>query len=160
MMAATFIRLHDWSKDGKWIAIERSSSSANPPLEFVIINVTDGKSRVMKTIARRGQLSRMVFSPDSRYLAYDRPADEKAAQHDVSVLSVETGAERTAAIGPADESVAGWSPDGRYLLFTSEQGGSVNLRGQPMSSGSPDGPARTLGPASKEPAGMTAAGAL
>ncbi len=161
MPAGVFVRLHDWSKDGKWIAIERTGGSANTAIEYVLISVADGTSRVRKTLGERGQLSRMAFSPDSRYFAYDRPASDKAAHHDAYIVSVESGAEKRAATGPADESVVGWSPDGGYLLFTSQEGSSIALRGQPVMNGSPEGPARTFHTGiDGAPAGLTASGAL
>ncbi len=89
MSAGVFMRLHDWSKDGKWIVVERGDVSATATVDLVVINATDGTSRVVQTAKGWSPTSRLVFSPDSGYLALDRPAFFNAAQHDVFVLSGE-----------------------------------------------------------------------
>jgi Tol biopolymer transport system component len=161
MPAGSSIRVHDWSRDGTWIAVERTAASAGTSIEYLVVNAAEGTSRVLKTVEGAAPTSRLAFSPDGGYLAYDRPATIDSDQHDVFVVSVDTGADTAHVASPADETVAGWSPDGRYLLFTSEQRGRVDLRGQPMIDGSMDGPARTLqvGVAGT-PVGVTAAGGV
>jgi Tol biopolymer transport system component len=144
MAAGSFIKLHDWSKDGKWFVVERMGSSDAQTADYLLISVADGTSRVAKTVDGQSRTSRIAFSPDGRYVAYDRPPVRNAAQHDVFVLAVENSVESTAAASPADDFVVGWSPDGRYLLFTNQEGGTVNLRGQPIANGLVEGVARTL----------------
>ena len=158
-MAKGWLTLYDWSKDGRWIAVEMS-----PPgmiNQHVVINVADGTQKVLKTVPRHAATEGMVFSPDSRYLAYDRPSDDNAAQRDVFLLPVDGGAEIAAATGPDDQAVAGWSPDGRNLLIQVTEGDTRTLVAQPMSKGAPSGPATTLRRGVRGWAsGMTAAGAV
>ena len=161
MTAGASIKLHDWSEDGRWIAAERSDASAAAPVDYLLINAADGTSRVVQTTRGRAPTSRLVFSPDGRHLAYDRPAFLNAAQHDVFLLSVDTGTETGRIASPADESTAGWSPDGQHLLITREANGFIDLLGQPVADGTPSGLPRTLqGGIEGAPIGMTANGGL
>ena len=155
------IKLHDWSKDGRWFAVESRSSGVSPTVDFLIVAVADGGSRVIKTVETQPGISRMSFSPDGRYIAYDRPPNRNATQYDVFLLTVDTSAERPAVASSADDFVAGWSSDGRAVLFTSEEGSTVSLRSQPIVNGSPDGTARTLrADIGGRPVGINGAGQL
>lgn len=144
MAPGEFIRLHDWSTDGQWLVVERIGSSDAKTIDYLLVSVADGKSRVVKTVDGQARASRIVLSPDGRHLAYDRTPSRDEAQHDVFLLAVDNSRERTVVAGPSDDLVAGWSPDGRDLLFTSGKNGIVDLRSQRMANGSPDGAARTL----------------
>jgi len=158
-MAEGFLTLYDWSKDGRWIAVEM-----NPPgttVQHVVINVADGSQKVLKTVPRHASTEGMAFSPDGRYLAYDRPADDNRTDTDVFLLPVAGGAEILAATGPEDQAVAGWSPDGRYLLVQEGDFDGRNLVAQPISNGAPSGPSLTLRRGLKGwGSSMTAAGGL
>lgn len=161
MAKGAAFRVHDWSKDGTLIAVERSADNASAAIDYLVVNVAEGTSRVVKTVEGHAPTSRLIFSPDGQHLAYDRPPTRDANHHDVFVVSVSSGAETARVAGPDDDTVAGWSPDGRHLLFTSEQDGVVDLRGQPMTGGALDGPARTLQPGIEGvPLGVTTAGKL
>jgi tricorn protease len=57
-----------------------------------------------------------VFSPDGRWLAFERFA---AGNHDVYVVPAEGGAPRRLTWHPRSDRVAGWSADGQRVLFAS-----------------------------------------
>jgi len=158
-LAEGSLTLYDWSRDGRWIAVDITPPGGNS--QYVVINVANGEQRALKTIAGRMTSDRVVFSPDSRFLAYDRPSDDDPTGSDVFLLPIDGSPEIPAATGPDRQFVAGWSPDGRYLLIQMQDGEFSSLVAQPMSNGAPSGLAVTLrrGVAGWA-TGMTAAGAL
>jgi Tol biopolymer transport system component len=127
----------DWSPDGMFIAvhIQRIDRAA----QIGLVAARDGSLKVLKSVDWQGP-SAMVFSPDGKYLAYDvRAADDPTGQHDIFVLAVDGSSEAPAVIHPSHDRVAGWSPDGKHLLFTSDRAGSLGLWEVSMLSGKPQG---------------------
>jgi Tol biopolymer transport system component len=153
------LTLYDWSRDGRWIAVDITPPGGNS--QYVVIDVANGQQRALKTIAGHMTSDRVVFSPDSRFLAYDRPSDDDPTGSDVFLLPVDGSPEIPAATGPDRQFVAGWSPDARFLLVQIQDGEFSSLVAQPMSNGAPSGLAMTLrrGVAGWA-TGMTEAGAL
>jgi Tol biopolymer transport system component len=104
----------------------------------------------------------MFFSPDSKYLAYDLPASDTALERDVFVIAVDGSQDAPAVVHPAKDVVAGWSPDGSQLLFTSDRASATGLWALPVAGGKPSAAPKLLkpeiGPVS--PLGVTASGAL
>lgn len=127
---------YDWSPDGKWIAatLWRKDRTA----QLGLISAHDGSLRVLKSINWSGP-TRMFFSPDGRFLAYDVLAGDAADQRDVFVLAADGSREMAAVSSPNQDIVMGWSPDGRYLLFSSDRTGSMGLWAVPMHDGRPQG---------------------
>ena len=111
----------DWSPDGKWIAawLSRWDSSQ----QIGLVSAQDGSLRVLKSVD--GKPSRMFFSPDGKYLAYDPPAT--TGQRDIFVLATDASSEIAAVVHPSGDRLAGWSPDGTRLLFSSDRSGSSDL---------------------------------
>jgi Tol biopolymer transport system component len=126
---------HDWSPDGRTVAVLLTGRDRKT--QIAVVSVADGAARTLATTDWRGA-SKVCFSPDGRWLAFDRavgkPADD---ERDVFIVAVDSGAERAAIANPGLERMVGWSPDGRLLLFASDRNGSLGLWGQPMRDGSP-----------------------
>jgi Tol biopolymer transport system component len=135
----------DWSPDGKWIAAIGASSlsprSADRNMDrslsdtaIGLVSVSDGSFRVLKNLSRNAfrtttNKTSIRFSPDGKYIAYDRPSSETSSQRDVFVLPINGGPEVEAVVNNANDSLVGWSPDQRWLLFTSDRSGSAGLWG-------------------------------
>ena len=117
------IEPQDWSPDGKWIAawLSRRDSSR----QIGLVSVRDGSWRVLKSVD--GKPLRMFFSPDGKYLAYDLAARDTSGQRDIFILATDASSESAAVVPPSDNQLAGWSPDGTRLLFTSARSGSRDL---------------------------------
>jgi Tol biopolymer transport system component len=129
----------EWSPDGKWIAgVSQNRERANA--EIGLISVADGSFRSLKTVdlsvirTSRNKTS-IRFSPDGKYIAYDRVASEESAQRDVFVLPVNGASEIPAVVNNANDLLMDWSPDGKWLLFTSDRAGSVGLWGLAFADG-------------------------
>jgi Tol biopolymer transport system component len=148
----------DWSPDGKLLAV--NVWPADRPSELVVANVSDGAIRVIK----RGGGGGYFFSRDSRYIAGDRSGArvDGVPQRDVFILAVDGSREVVAVEHPADDSVAGWSPDGKYLLFTSTRTDERSLWALPVSEGRPKGQPSLVktGIGSSTSLGVTNKGAL
>jgi Tol biopolymer transport system component len=128
----------DWSPDGKLLAIAAYKGDAG---QIMVASVADGSTQVIASI-RVPEAARVFFSPDSRYLAVDFMAtrdEDEVGQRDVITLAVDGGGETRAVSNPADDCAVGWSPDGRYLLFSSTRTGARSLWALPVSDGRPQG---------------------
>ncbi len=149
----------DWSPDGKWIAVHLVRKSSGG--EISLVKVQDGSLRTLKSVGWRGP-DKIFFSPDSKYIAYDLPANDTGAQRDVFVIAIDGNSETPAVVHPAHEVIMGWSPDGDQLLFSSDRTGSTALWALPVADGKPHGAPVLLKPdiGSVSSLGLTASGAL
>lgn len=132
-----FIGVRDWSPDGKLLAIGIARTDGTS--QVAVATVADGSIRVLKSSDWNGADS-MFFSRDSRYIAIDLPAGDDTVQRDVFVLAVDGSREIAAVVHTADDRVLGWSPDGRYLLFSSDRTRSRSLWALPFVDSKPQGP--------------------
>ncbi|MBI4909432.1 MAG: PD40 domain-containing protein [Acidobacteria bacterium] len=149
----------DWSPDQKLLAVtlERRDRSK----QIGIVGVQDGALRVLKSVSWRGP-NKLFFSPDGKYLAYDLPADDTALQRDVFVIAVDGSQDTALVTNAANDAVAGWSPDGRELLFTSDRTGANGLWSLAVFSGKAAAAPKLLKPdiGTVWPLGLTSSGAL
>lgn len=155
----------DWSPDGKWIATSFLRTDGTG--EIGLVSVSDGSFRRLKSVDRSvlntlRNLTSILFSPDGKYLAYDRPHTGTIQQKDVFLLAVDDGRDIPAVVHSANDAVMGWSPDGTQLLFRSNRTGSWALWAQPFADGAARGTPELLrsdiGPS--VPLGVTTSGAL
>jgi Tol biopolymer transport system component len=105
--------------------------------QIALVSTTDGSVTVLKTLNWRGGHS--SISPDGKWVAFDAPASEETSQRDIFVLAVDGSQQGTVLSGPSRESVIGWTPDGRHLLFTSDRRGPLSLWSQSMDGAKPTG---------------------
>jgi Tol biopolymer transport system component len=137
-----FLKPSDWSADGRYIALGISRHDGTG--QIALLAVADGSLSILRTTGWRGP-ARMFFSPDSRFLAYDLPAGDDVDQRDIFVMSLEGPKEIPAVVHQANDSLAGWSPDGNRLLFTSDRV-APGLWAQRWSDGHPVGTPELLAP--------------
>ena len=109
-----------WSPDGTQIVAAVRWKDATS--QIALINAESGATRVLKTLGWQYP-SKLAFSPDGRYIAYDVIRDETSRKHDIAILAADGGADTPIAAHAGDDRVLGWSPDGR-LFFSSDRGGS------------------------------------
>jgi Tol biopolymer transport system component len=148
----------EWSTDGTQIAVQ--ISRADSTTQIGLISTKDGSIRGLKTLGWRGS-STVALSPDGKWLAYDAPGHESTAERDVFVLAADGSREVAVARGPSRETVAGWAPDGRSLLYLSDQKGPMALWSQPLVNGQPAGAPRMVAPNFRgTPLRITASGEL
>jgi len=89
-----------------------------------------------------GDASHPVFSPDGRWLAYQRIIKE---ERDIWIIPVGGGQPVRFTDDPAQDMNPAWSPDGSMIAFASERGEKgTHLWVGPVRDGRPAGPARCL----------------
>ncbi len=131
----SWIARYDWTPDGKRIAVQlqRRDRSA----QIGLLATGDGSFVPLQSTDWRGS-TRLFLSPDASLLAYDLLDESGAGTRDVFVMRVDGGARFSVAPHDADETVLGWAPDGRTLLFVSDRSGSKDLWAARIAGGKPD----------------------
>ena len=143
-----------WSPDGRAIAYSTESVDVNPQNGYGasgiwLVDVASGQARDLNV--RNG--AQASFSPDGKGLAVTTRHSD-ARQMDIEMVAIDGDARATIVTGPATDWNPVWSPDGRYLYFTSDRGGSMNLWRQPIDPAS--GQARGEPEAVTTPSGFAA----
>jgi len=148
----------DWSPDGKQILALFSKKDSTT--DIGIISTSDGSFRILKELGgRKGYLSwpkNARFSPDSRFIAYDIPADKDNQARDIHLISNDGSVETTLVKHPSNDYFLGWIPDGKGILFASNRNGGTlssfflpvsetKAYGEPMLVTQNMGPVETLG---------------
>jgi Tol biopolymer transport system component len=136
-----FMYPNDWSPDGSQILMYMQRKDHTS--QIALVNSSDGTVRVLKSLDWRGT-GKMSFSPDGKYIAYDFPAREDVEQRDIYVLASDGSSESVLVNHPANDAVAGWSPDGKYVLFASNRTGNMSLWLAPVKDGKAAGEAQVV----------------
>ena len=135
-----WIAPYDWTPDGSRVAVQLQRRDRTA--QIGLVGTTDGSFVPLLSTEWRGS-TRLFLSPDGSLLAFDLLSESDAGTRDVFVMHVNGGARFSVAAHSADETVVGWAPDGKYLLFVSDRSGSRDLWSARIINGQP-GPAVTL----------------
>lgn len=92
--------------------------------QILRISVPEGESRILEISGPR-QVGHMRFSPDGRFLAFDRAVEEGSDNRDIYVTDADGGREVRLVEDPANDFVLGWAPDGNHILFASDRQGTL-----------------------------------
>jgi Tol biopolymer transport system component len=131
----------DWSPDGGALAV--SVQRKDQTAQIATVRVADGALTVLATVDWRGP-TRIYYSPDGRYLAFDLPANETSQQRDIRLLAIDGSHGAPVVEHSAQDVLMGWAPDGSHLLFASDRAGTPGLWAQRMTQGKADGPPRLV----------------
>jgi Tol biopolymer transport system component len=141
--------LLDWSPDGKQILASISEGN------LALISVMDGSTKILNTIGQHGLSAK--FSPDGRYVIYNVPQKTDSLERDIRVMSIDGTEDRMLVSHPADDSVLGWAPDGKFIFFLSDRTGSPCFWMIPVVEGKAQGDPQLIRAASRRtiPLGFT-----
>lgn len=132
--------VYGWSPDGKDIlaSVWDESNSA----KIVLISVADHTTRVLKVLdlkrIRWNKINGMSFSPCGKYIAYDFPAQD-SPNRDIYVLSRDGKSEIPLFEHPANDTLLGWTSDGKNILFVSDRRGTLDIWLVPVDEGKASG---------------------
>ncbi len=111
----------DWSLDGKSILAEFGSSLAT-------IAVADGSSSPVSGM-KALRTPRALFTPDGSGIVFEtQQQDSKESLFDIHRISW-SGVETNLIEHPANDTLIGWSPDHRKLIFSSDRSGRYGIWG-------------------------------
>jgi dipeptidyl aminopeptidase/acylaminoacyl peptidase len=133
----------DWAPDGRSIAVNLHRQDGT--VQIGIVGVADGSVTVLQSTDWRGA-TRIFFSPDGRYVAFDVPVDDSSDHQDIRVVAVDGSNGSTVVHDPSQNVVMGWTADGRHLLFASDRSGAMSLWAQRVTNVRADGNARLVHP--------------
>ncbi len=130
-----------WTPDKKHIlAILTDNDEIST--RIALISVADGTVRTVKEFKSETS-GRPCLSPDGQWIAYDFPYkhvwQENPGKRDMFLLSIDGRRELPLVIHPADDRLLGWSPDGRWILFSSDRSGTCDAWIQPVEDGATKG---------------------
>jgi Tol biopolymer transport system component len=133
---------YDWSPDGCEIL---AIVVRNRTRQLVFVSAADGRVRALKTLEwNMGVPNRAEFSPDGRWVAYDRQEAGRTA--DVFVIATDGSHEEPVVTGPSNDMVLGWFPDGGTLFVSSDRNGRPGGHAIDVREGRPVGALRLIAP--------------
>jgi serine/threonine protein kinase/Tol biopolymer transport system component len=162
---------HDFSADGKEVLayfcgadkslIDEETGRRFSQGSLVLVSVTDGSVRTLKTWQRRGNPKRAFLSPNGRYVTYDFEHEDDLTHHDIYLMDLDGGNEIPLIEHPANDRLCGWTPDGRRVVFTSDRSSKRDLWMIEVASGLPQGqPQKLISQFTGWPIGFTADGSF
>jgi len=131
-----FVKPLEWSPDGA--ALLALFSRQDKTNQLVFVSAADGSTRVLKSFDWRAPWN-AVFSPDGRYVAYDFPPDEDAAERDLFLIAADGSRETPLVAHRAQDFLLGWIPGSDRVLFASDRSGATGAWTIRVENGRPRG---------------------
>jgi Tol biopolymer transport system component len=115
-----------WSPDGKNLLVHRRVQDGTT-WQIAVISLSDGSMRTVKSFDRPEPL-KVSWSPDGKWIAYDRPGGiDATAARDIFLIATDGSGETVVAASPAEDRWPVWSADGSQILFVSDRSGKAAL---------------------------------
>jgi len=113
-------KIHTWTPDGKQILGGFWNGDKD---QLVAFSIKDGDMQVIHIFDFfwSGWTSGMAISSDGRYVAYDRPQENKSKKGDIFILDIEKQRTEHVIQHAANDRLLGWTPDNNYLFFASNR---------------------------------------
>ena len=134
----------EWSRDDRelLVVVDR----ADRRVDIALVTVATGDVKLLKRFDRPSPGRYVRRSPDGKMVAYDVASSPTERQRDIYLLRTDNSASVPLLTGPSSDSVVGWSPDGRYLIFRSDRRGASDLWTLPVAGDQPAGEPTLLRP--------------
>ena len=123
---------HDFSPDGRLLAI--SASSPSSPQSQIYVANADGSNHRLVVAAAPSYFH--GWSPDGTYLSFVANRDGK--QFDLYRVRAGGGQEERLTTDPSYDDGTDYSPDGKWIYFNSDRGGGWNIWRMPANGAGPD----------------------
>jgi TolB protein len=123
---------HDFSRDGKWLAISASSPTARGS-QVYIVNADGTNPRQVTTVSPSYFHG---WSPDGKYVSL--VAQRNGSSYDLYRIPFAGGAEERLTSNAGYDDGPDYSPDGKWIYFNSDRGSGWNVWRIPASGGGPD----------------------
>ncbi|MCC7009554.1 MAG: PD40 domain-containing protein [Acidobacteria bacterium] len=123
---------HDFTRDGKWLAISATAPGVNGSQIFVAHPDATNHRAVVTTPPSYFH----GWSPDGKWLSFVANRDKK--QYDVYRVPFEGGPEERLTMDPANDDGTDYSPDGKWIYFNSQRGGGWNIWRMPSTGAGPN----------------------
>ena len=114
-----------WSPDGRWIAF--ASDREGEMAMYRKRSDGTGEAEVLIEPGRAGFPAPLSWSPDGRRIVLSTPPEGQTTGSDIWFLSVEDGEIEPYLTTPFAERDACFSPDGRWLAYTSNESGTLEV---------------------------------
>ncbi len=113
--------LGGWSPDGKSISVcfEEKRTTIQT---IALINVDTGEVKDLKSVNLEDS-GLGPFSPDGRYIVYDRPQEKDVFERDIFLLATDGSGEVPLIEHPSDDRILCLSRDGKWLFYCSNRSG-------------------------------------
>jgi len=136
---ATGAYIHDWTTDGKSLAVVLHRRDHTR--EIALVSITDGTRRVLKSFSSAADepVHKAAVSPDGRFVAFDLSISRTESPRQIHVLAIKAPAQTIVLPGQTVDRVLGWSSDGRYLVFASDRNGVSSIWAVQVVDGRPQG---------------------
>lgn len=111
-----------WSPDGNLISVCIKNRSTKKQT-IALVSFENGELRELRSEGLT-PIEMGPFSPDGRYIIYDRPQTEGFHERDIFLLATDGSGEIPLIEHEANDRFLGLSPDGNWLLFSSDRSGT------------------------------------
>ena len=108
------------------LLVYRTAASAISQLVLV-----DRSGKTLHTIGSPAAYDEPSLSPDQKRIAFSLPNADEAGSNTLWLMDVATGATTRFTFGGDDTGSSIWSPDGRWIYFTSGRNGQYNIYRKP-----------------------------
>jgi beta-lactamase regulating signal transducer with metallopeptidase domain/Tol biopolymer transport system component len=116
--------IRTWAPDGKQILGVFYKGDENAVvMQLVGFSIEDNSMQVIHTFDTSwgSWRSRMVISPDGRFIAYDREQEQDSDARDIYILDIEHKRTECVVQHVANDKLLGWTPDNNYIFFASNR---------------------------------------
>jgi Tol biopolymer transport system component len=110
-----------WSPDGTMIAYLTSKEATPNAKALNVINVSNGKSRIVGEVPAAGFNTELAWSPDSKRIAFN----DRRGKNVIKIISLDDGSIQDIETGLVDKIIyqLDWSPDGKRFVFVGWKSG-------------------------------------